>query len=439
MDPRRSLESLYRAALAAVDPRGAVHRYGDYLREVCRRDAFEKIYAVGFGKAAAPMAHALYDELGDRIEAGLVITKYGHAGGDVPPPRIEILEAGHPIPDAAGIKGTASMIGMVQPATATLVLCLISGGGSALLIQPRSGITLPDKQRITDLLLKAGASIGELNAVRKHLSQVKGGRLAERFFPSRIISLILSDVIGDRLDTIASGPTAPDGTTYRDALAILEKYALMASAPAPVLDMLRKGALGEMPETPKEGDSVFAAVENIIIAGNRIALAAAQDEAKNLGFKAPIIASALEGEASVAGRWLAQRAIEIINETSPEKDRPLCLISGGETTVTVDGDGLGGRNLELALSFAMAIEGREGITLLSAGTDGTDGPTDAAGAIVDGQTVARAKGMGIDPAEYLKRHDSYNFFRKVGGLLITGPTGTNVMDIQLILITPGST
>jgi glycerate-2-kinase len=439
MDPRLILESLYRVALASVDPYGAVRKYGDYLREVCRRVACEKIYLVGFGKAAAPMAHALYDELGDRIEAGLVITKYGHAGGVVPPPRIEILEAGHPIPDAAGIKGTASILGMVQPASTTLVLCLISGGGSALLIQPRSGITLPDKQRITDLLLKAGASIGELNAIRKHLSQVKGGRLAERFHPSRIISLILSDVIGDRLDTIASGPTAPDGTTYRGALAILEKYDLMASAPAPVLTVFRKGAAGGLPETPKAGDRVFDGVENIIIAGNKIALDTAQSEAQQLGFKASISASALEGEASVAGRWLAQRAIETINETSPDKDGPLCLISGGETTVTVDGDGLGGRNMELALAFAMASEGREGITLLSAGTDGTDGPTDAAGAIVDGQTVARAKGMGIDPADYLKRHDSYNFFRKVGGLLITGPTGTNVMDIQLILITPGST
>ena len=286
-------------------------------------------------------------------------------------------------------------------------------------------------KKITQLLLKAGVDIYELNTVRKHLSKVKGGRLAEIAHPAKVISLILSDVIGDRLDVIASGPTAPDKTTYNHAIGVLEKYKLTEKAPESVINMLGNGAKGLISETPKDDNPVFEKVENTIIGSNRKALEAAKEKAESLGSQTEIISSEVTGEAREVGKWLANIA-KGLRVQGFKGSR--CLISGGETTVTAKGNGIGGRNMELALSFAMEIEGIDGITLLSAGTDGTDGPTDAAGATVDGETVKKAKAIGLDPEEYLRNNDSYNFFKKIDGLFITGPTGTNVMDVQVMVI-----
>jgi len=314
----------------------------------------------------------------------------------------------------------------------TLVVCLISGGGSALLVAPQNGIALDEKQQITDVLLKAGANINELNTVRKHISAVKGGRLAQTAYPSRLISLVLSDVIGDPLDVIASGPTSPDKTTFCDALDVIEKYGLKNVIPDHVLNLLRQGSLGRVGETPKKGNAVFEKVENIIVGSNRIATGAAAKRAAEQGFETTVLTSELQGDARDAAKWLAQKAIEIRGRKAA--GRKICLVSGGETTVKVLGKGLGGRNTELALVFAEAIAGSDGITLLSAGTDGTDGPTDAAGAIVDGQTVQKAWARGLSPDNFLRNNDSYSFFKSTGELLVTGSTGTNVMDIQIILL-----
>ena len=451
---RESAFEIFYSSLKAVDPFDSVKGYADKIRSVYGSGNFSKLIVIAFGKAACPMAKAIEDSLGEIIDSGIVITKYGHTkvqqrgiaaanyeNKNIPFKNCRsnallrccaIFEAGHPFPDENGVKGTDEIINLLKDTDEhTLVVCLISGGGSALFVSPYEGITLNEKQVITQLLLNAGADINELNTVRKHLSKVKGGRLTEIAYPSKIISLILSDVIGDKLDAIASGPTSPDTTTYADALKVLEKYGLIGKAPKNIIDVLRKGMKSLIPETPKEGDKIFNNVENIIIGSNRIALDAAKKKAEELGFNTEIISSDLAGEAREAGKWLAIQAKD--SRVLRGKDS-ICLISGGETTVTVAGVGLGGRNMELALAFAMEIEGVDGLTLLSAGTDGTDGPTDAAGAIVDAETVKKAKATGLDPLKYLANNDSYNFFKKIDDLFVTGPTGTNVMDIQIVVI-----
>ncbi|MDA8214660.1 MAG: glycerate kinase [Nitrospiraceae bacterium] len=421
---------IFYAALEAVDPYNAVKLYTDKIRSVYQNGSFKRLIVTGFGKAACSMSKAMEDNLGDLIDTGILITKYGHSMSQES--MIRIYEAGHPVPDENGLRGTEEIIKILKNADKnTLVVCLVSGGGSALLVSPYEGISLDEKQKITQLLLKAGADINELNTVRKHISKVKGGRLAEIAYPAKMISLVLSDVIGDRLDVIASGPTAPDKTTYNHAIGVLEKYKLTEKAPESVINMLGNGAKGLIPETPKDDNPVFEKVENIIIGSNIKALEAAKTKAESLGFKPEIISSEITGEARDVGKWLADIAR---SKRSNSSNRLNCLISGGETTVTVKGNGMGGRNMELALAFAMEIECVEGITLLSAGTDGTDGPTDAAGAIVDGQTVKKAKTTGLNPEEYLNNNDSYNFFKKIDELLVTGPTGTNVMDIQIMVI-----
>lgn len=421
---------IFYAALKAVDPYNAVKLYTDKIRSVYQNGSFKRLIVTGFGKAACSMSKAMEDNLGDLIDTGILITKYGHSMSQES--MIRIYEAGHPVPDENGLRGTEEIIKILKNADKnTLVVCLVSGGGSALLVSPYEGISLDEKQKITQLLLKAGVDIYELNTVRKHISKVKGGRLAEIAYPAKMISLVLSDVIGDRLDVIASGPTAPDKTTYNHAIGVLEKYKLTEKAPESVINMLGNGAKGLIPETPKDDNPVFEKVENIIIGSNIKALEAAKTKAESLGFKPEIISSEITGEARDVGKWLADIAR---SKRSNSSNRLNCLISGGETTVTVKGNGMGGRNMELALAFAMEIECVEGITLLSAGTDGTDGPTDAAGAIVDGQTVKKAKTTGLNPEEYLNNNDSYNFFKKIDELLVTGPTGTNVMDIQIMVI-----
>lgn len=433
---KRLVTEIFYAALKAVDPYSVVKLYTDEIHSVYQNGRFKRLIVIGFGKAACSMAKAVEDELMDIIDAGVVITKYGHTENtgfgvkslELGVKKIKVIEAGHPVPDENGLRGTEEIVRLLKDADkTTLVVCLVSGGGSTLLVSPYEGISLTEKQEITDLLLKVGADINELNTVRKHISKVKGGRLAEIAYPAMVISLILSDVIGDRLDVIASGPTAPDKTTFRDAINVLEKYSLIDRTPKNIMDVLKRGAKGLIGETPKEGHKIFQNVKNIVIGSNKIALNAAKQKAEELGLYSEIISSELAGEARDAGRWLAEKARKRGSNNA-------CLISGGETTVTVKGNGIGGRNMELALSFAVEIEGIDDITLLSAGTDGTDGPTDAAGAIVDGDTVRKAKSLDINPLEYLDNNDSYNFFKKIDGLFITGPTGTNVMDIQIIVI-----
>lgn len=429
----RQAEEIFRAALEAVDPCRIARACHARIRALYNAGHFDKLIVVGFGKASCLMAKAIEESLGDLIDAGAVITKYGHSPAEYRPHKIMVTEAGHPVPDDNGLQGTADIIRLLEYAgPATLVVCLISGGGSALLVSPCEGITLREKQAATELLLRAGADIGELNTVRKHISRVKGGRLAEYAYPARMISLILSDVIGDRPDIIASGPTAPDPATYRDALAVLEKYRLTRRVAPSILRILARGAGEEIPETPKEGHPVFEDVENIVIGSNCKALSAARIKAEALGYAVVALSDAVQGEAREVGKRLARLAMAI--RASNKSVKPVCLISGGEPTVTVRGKGKGGRNTELALAFALETEGAAGITLLSAGTDGTDGPTDAAGAFADGLTIGRARNAGLDPEAMLTDNDSYTFFSRIESLLVTGPTGTNVMDIQIVLI-----
>lgn len=434
---RDAIVDIFSAGLRAVDPARSVRQYMPRVLDVCRQRGVTEVEVIAFGKGAATMAKAAMDELNHKVHArGIVLTKYSHAHGVAFQGDVEVFEAGHPIPDEAGHGAAQKILRVLEDADETmLVLFLISGGGSALLASPVEGMTLADKQAVTDLLLKSGATIEELNRVRKHLSRVKGGRLARAAYPAHGISLILSDVIGDRLDVIASGPTAPDPSTYADALAVLGKYALMDKVPANVLKILHDGATDLLPETPKKDDPVFENFENIIIAGNQKATAAAEARAAELGFNPVAPANNIEGEASKLGTRYARavRSTQSWLAGSPER-QSMCFIYGGEPTVTVKGDGKGGRNTELALAFAIAADGMEGVTFLSAGTDGTDGPTDAAGAIVDGGTVKRGKAKGLDAREFLERNDSYSYFKETGELLITGPTGTNVMDLEIVLI-----
>jgi glycerate-2-kinase len=431
-DHKELAARIFYYALSAVDPYVSVKNYIDRIRATYINDKYNKLIIAGFGKASCSMAKATEDFLLDLIDAGIVITKYKHCD-KVTLKKFKVYEAGHPVPDENGLFGTGQIIKLLKDSSEnTLIVMLISGGGSALLVSPFEGITLNDKQKTTGLLLKAGANIYELNTVRKHISSVKGGRLTEIAYPVKVISLILSDVIGDRVDVIASGPTSPDKTTYSDAIEVLEKYNLTEKIPQQVLETLNNGVKALISETPTEDNPVFKNVENIIIGSNKKALQNAVAKAVSLGLNTDIISTEISGESKEVGNWLAKKTLDI--KKTKDSESPVCLISGGETTVTVEGYGIGGRNMELALSFAIAIEGFEGITFLSAGTDGTDGPTDAAGAIVDGETIKKAKAVGLNPEEYLSNNDSYNFFRKIDNLFITGPTGTNVMDIQIVII-----
>jgi len=439
----RPLIDIFNAALAAVDPYHAVIR-GITFENNCLHaagaayelDDFSRVLVVGAGKATARMALAIEDALGDRITEGLIVVKEGHTA---PLKTIRQVEASHPVPNEAGVEGTKRIVDLVRAADEkTLVICLLSGGASALLVAPVNGLTLNDKQEVTSLLLQAGASVGELNAVRKHLSAVKGGRFAKAACPAQVVSMVLSDVIGDRLDVIASGPTARDSTTFADAIAVIEKYGLTKKIPVRALSFLERGREGREPETVKSGDSCLHKTRNVIIGGIALALSAATEKARQIGFAPEVITRELQGEARDAARFLATAALRAHDAMRPGDLR--CLLSGGETTVTVTGKGKGGRNQELALAFALEIEGLDGLSLLSAGTDGTDGPTDAAGAIVDGTTASRARALGIDPVQYLDYNDSYSFFKQFDALsgdkshVITGPTRTNVMDLQIMLL-----
>lgn len=424
---RRQALRIFHAALQAAAPAPAVHRHvqrrGDMLlagRRRYRLNNFRNIYVIGAGKAGAAMAQAVEKLLGSRISGGLINVKYGHTAKLR---RIQLNECGHPVPDAAGERGAQRIAEIASAASPEdLIVCLISGGASALLPAPAPPVTLADKQETTRLLLACGATIHELNCVRKHISLLKGGQLARLAYPATVLTLILSDVIGDDLDAIGSGPTAPDRSTLADARSILEKYKLSG-----------KVSVVSAVETPKPGDPIFRRVQNLVVGSNRLAVDAAMREARALGFRTLLLSTSLEGEAREVARVHAAIAREI-RETGRPLKPPACVISGGETTVTVRGNGLGGRNQEFALAAALAIAGLRDVVILSAGTDGTDGPTDAAGAIADGATLTRARAHGLNAAVFLAANDSYHFFDSLSDLIRTGPTGTNVADIQLILL-----
>ena len=442
---RDTIASVILAALRAVDPAEAVRRtvrrdgnrltIGDSLFLL---DKIGRIIVVGAGKAGSPMAAALHAVLGDRISAGWINVKYGHTLPDQEAPdrigNIHIHEAGHPIPDAAGHFGARRIIEHVSGLSRNdLIICLLSGGGSALMPAPAEGITLAEKQRVTDVLLACGATINELNAVRKHISGVKGGQLVQIAAPARVVSLILSDVVGNQLDVIASGPTVPDSSTWASVRDTLAQYGVVDQLPASVQARLARGVRGELVDTPKPGSPVFNMVENIIIGDNRIAALAAVDRARELGLNAMLLSTYVEGEAREVGCVLAGLAREIARYGQP-LERPACLVLGGETTVTLRGPGFGGRNQELALAAALSLSGWDGTALASLATDGTDGPTDAAGALATSDTVKRALEMGLNPPQYLADNDSYPFFDRLGDLFLSGPTNTNVNDLMFIYV-----
>jgi glycerate 2-kinase len=424
---------IFYSALRASDPKEAVLRHVRVSDGVLfagkrryRLEAFRNIYLTGAGKASARMAVAVERLLGKRITGGLLNVKHGHVAKLR---RIRLNECGHPVPDEAGVQG-AQEIGNIAAKAGEddLLICLISGGGSALLPFPAQPVTLAEKQDTTQLLLRSGANIHEINTVRKHISSIKGGQLAALAWPAQVLSLILSDVIGDDLDVIGSGPTAPDSSTFLDALAVLEKFGLTNLVPPPVSERIRAGVAGEIPETPKS----LERVQNLIVGSNQLALDAAAGAARGLGYRPLILSSFIEGETRDVAKVHAAIAKEVLSSGRPVK-RPACVISGGETTVTIKGNGLGGRNQEFALAAAMDIAAISGVLMLSGGTDGSDGPTNAAGALCDGTTIARAEKLGLNAADFLARNDSYHFFEPLGDLIRTGPTGTNVMDVRLAL------
>ncbi len=432
------LKEILHSALSAVDPENAVRRFlireGDIIKAGdvgYNLREFNRVFVTGAGKATAPMALALEDILRDRITYGAIVVKYGYA---LELSKIEVFEAGHPIPDENGLTGTNKIISCFSNLKPTdLVICAFSGGGSALFVSPVNGVSLEDKQKSTDILLKAGAPIEAINAVRKHLSRVKGGRFAKHLQPAHVITLLLSDVVGDPLDVIASGPTVPDPTTFEECFRILSDYGIWNHLPSSVKRVFEEGVSDMLPETPKPGDPAFKKVQNIIVGNNRLALNSASACARKKGYEPVIITSRLQGEAREVARVIGAIVEEVSYGEGMVKP-PACLLLGGETTVTIRGNGKGGRNQELALALSIHLRNLPGWCGFVVGTDGTDGPTDAAGAWIDSSTWKTAVSNGLDPSSYLANNDSYNFFDKMNLLVKTGPTRTNVMDIICILI-----
>ncbi len=393
-------------------------------------EGIEKILVIGAGKASAAMGHYVECILGDRISGGHIVVKYGHS---CTLKKIRVTEAGHPVPDENGFMAAREIKKIASDASANdLVICLISGGASALLSDLPEGLIPEELYIVNNLLIRSGATINEINCVRKHLSSIKGGQLVRTIRPARLITLIISDVIGNHLDVIGSGPTVPNSTTFADALGVIEKYNLTDDVTRGVMNYLRDGYAGYHPDTPKPGNLIFEGTMNIIAGTNQAALRACKNEAVKLGYRSYIIDAALEDDVETACESIINTALSFRNNQDIPK--PACLLYGGETSVRVTGSGTGGRNQHLALSAAIKLRDIPGITVLSAGTDGTDGPTDAAGAVADSGTMARALSMNEDPISYLAGFDSFNFFRKVGGLITTGPTFTNVMDIVVVIV-----
>ena len=434
--PRAIFSRLFKAGLEAVDP------YASILQQVTIRNnrlvvggsryplaEYRRVVAVGAGKASARMAQGLEHVLGHCLETGLVVTKYGHA---VPTRIVQVVEAGHPVPDRAGLQASQRLQALVRGLTRhDLVIVLLSGGASSLLPAPAPGLSLEDKRTTTQLLLKSGATIQEMNAVRKHLSTLKGGQLAA-LTQARVLTLILSDVIGNDLGTIGSGPTAPDDTTFRGAWTIIQKYSLGTSVPVPVRRHLLQGLRRKVRETPKAGSPIFKRVQHHLLGNNEAAVETAARSAVHEGLRTMVITSTLTGEAKEAAKVFGAMARELVSRERPLR-RPCCLVAGGELTVTVRGSGRGGRAQEFALAAALEIQGLKNVWIAGFATDGSDGPTDVAGAIVDSGTVARARRKRQEPERALLENNAYDFFRKVGGHIMTGPTGTNVNDLYLLL------
>lgn len=442
---RREAETLFHAALAAANPTTLLREgfreeagrgwcYGDVVFPF--PDTSGRIRVLGAGKAACSLARAIEEALsrGGWDYTGRVIVKHGHGE---PLDRILVEQGGHPLPDDAGLAATERLLGDLDDTTAgDRVFFLLTGGASALMVAPAEGLSLVDKIQTTELLLRSGATIQEMNAVRKHLSAVKGGRLLERVAPAPLFGLVVSDVIGDDLSSIGSGPAVGDPTTFADGLRILERYQLLERVPEAVSARLERGARGDLPETPKPGASLLDLQSHVILASNRGALGAAARKAEALGMAVEIFGLDMEGDVRERATAFAERlAFHALARRRGSGSAPVALLAGGELTLKVEGSGRGGRNQEFALVAARALEGVEGVVLLSAGTDGTDGPTDAAGAFADGDTWSRAKSMGLDPDALLANNDSYTLFDRLGDLLRTGPTGTNVNDVVIGLAT----
>jgi len=424
---RQSARAIFDAALAAADVRPLVRR----ALAAMHPPETGRLIVVGAGKASGAMAATVEEAWGDRVTGGLVAVKDGYVA---PTRRIRLAEAGHPVPDERGAAAARGIRALVEAATADdLVMVLLSGGGSALTPAPAPPVSLADKQAVTRLLLSAGANINQLNAVRKHCSLLKGGQLARAAAPARVHALLLSDVIGDPLDVIASGPTAPDESTFAEALGMLDRLGVRERAPRSVIERLESGARGQVPETPKADDPLFARVSNVVIGNNQLVVDAAQRKAAELGFAAHVLTRSLEGEAREAAKRFVELGQSIRAGRGPVT-APACLIAGGETTVTVRGRGTGGRCQEFALAAALEMEGLEGVVILAAGTDGTDGLTTAAGALADGESCRRAREQGYDPAARLADNDSNRIFAALDDLVVTGPTNTNLLDLYLLLV-----
>lgn len=426
------------SALTAVDPFAATTRFlrlagriliiGEKRYEL---DDVQRIWLVAAGKAALPMAAAAGNVLGEHLHRGIAVSKDAAQPTNdlVLPPRVQILLAGHPVPDKRSLQAAQAVSKLLQQTQpGDLVLVLISGGASALLASPAHGMSLADLQALTQVLLGCGATIHEINVLRKHLEHLKGGQMARLAAPAQLACLVLSDVLGDPLDLIASGPCVPDPSTFAQALDVLERYRIQATVPPIIVDILQRGLRGEIPETPKPGDALFENVHPQVIGSNAQAAQAALAEARRQGFHSRLLTGELQGEASKAGSMLGS-ALRQVCESDIPISRPACLIAGGETTVTLHGEGLGGRNQELALAAVKEIAGLQQVLLLSLGTDGGDGRTDAAGAVITGETLRRAQALGLDPADFLARNDSYHFFDPLGDLIRCGPTHTNVNDL----------
>jgi hydroxypyruvate reductase len=437
-DRQAVIHRIVQAALSAADPARAVEqalvRQGDELVLGEKRFPIStgRLRVVGTGKAAEAMARGLYAVVGDKITDGVLIAKHVSTQPAGLPAGLRVLAGSHPVPGEPSVRSTQQLVEYLQAGRSDdLVICLISGGGSALMTWPQESVSLADLQVLTQLLLASGANITEINTLRKHLDRVKGGGLARLAAPAQVVTLILSDVIGSPLDVIASGPTVADPSTFAQAYAILEKYQLIEKTPSSIRTVLQQGMAGQLPETLKTQDAALQNVTNRVVASNPQAAQYALQQAEREGFHTLLLTTYLQGEASQAGAVMAG-VLKQIDASGQPLARPACLVAGGETTVTLRGSGLGGRNQEMALGAAFLLEGVADVAFLTLGTDGEDGPTDAAGALVTGESLAGARQAGLNPLAYLQNNDSYHFFEATGDLLITGPTGTNVNDLAFL-------
>jgi glycerate-2-kinase len=437
MNYREIAEQIFLAGVKGVMPgtlvadslsfRGPVFKAGFHSYDL---DRFKNIYILGAGKASAALGHYVEKLLGDRIRTGHIVTKYGFY---VRLERIKVTEAGHPVPDVNSFTATRQIIELAQNAGEDdLVICILSGGGSSLLADYPSSSSPGEMMLFNDMLVRCGAGISEMNTVRKHLSGVKGGHLARHIWPATSVTFYLSDVPGDAPEVVASGPTVPDHSTFSDAMNIIDKYGIRNDMPASLLSHIENGIGGIIPDTPKPGDPVFSRSAVLLAGNNRTALRSAEEEARKMEFSAEIVTGDLTGDVADASSFITEKIIHYRNNT--DLPQPVCLLFGGETTVRVTGDGLGGRNQHLALMMALKLQEIPGVTFLSAGTDGNDGNTEMAGAVADTETIHDALAMNVDPERFLREFDSYNFFRSAGGHVFTGPTMTNVMDLAVAII-----